>query len=320
MQTSGYSFSKLLTDFDQLAGYFAKWDGRFEQLSAGRFAGRLSLVRGRTVRLSSVDCNQVILARGRDDAGLFKLYTVTPANAGGLWQGRRLAPGQLVVHGPEADTDHITGRRINSVGFTVPAGEMEAAARSLLGGEFKKLPHSWAALTPSPDLYAEVSARFQAMLNMALADPTILTSTEGALLEQECIRAVVRSVVPVDSSRPDTPPHRRTAVAHRAEELMRAHLYHPVGVVDLCAKIGVSDRTLRLAFRERFGIGPMTYYRRVRLSAARTALKTDSSTGVAEVARQFGFHHVGNFAADFRRLFGERPSETHASAMSSCSK
>jgi len=28
------------------------------------------------------------------------------------------------------------------------------------------------------------------------------------------------------------------------------------------------------------------------------------------VGSSFGFHHLGNFAADYRRLFGVRPSET----------
>src|SRR5262249_3883437 len=140
-----------------------------------------------------------------------------------------------------------------------------------------------------------------------------LASPEGAQLEQECIRAVVRGVMPIGSVRCDVPVSRRSAVVGRAGELMRASLRKPLGAVDLCAELGVSDRTLRLAFRERFGLGPMTYYRALRVNATRSALKAEPARGVAEVARGYGFHHLGNFAADYRRLFGERPSATRAS-------
>lgn len=84
----------------------------------------------------------------------------------------------------------------------------------------------------------------------------------------------------------------------------------PVGAIDLCAELGVSDRTLRYAFRERFGIGPMAFFRALRLNAVRAALKGDSTTPIASVANRYGFQHHGNFAADYRRAFGELPSRT----------
>jgi hypothetical protein len=93
-QESSQSFTSLLSDFDPVAGFFAGWDSRFEQLSAGRVAGRLSLARGGEVRLVSPECNEAILARGGCAPGRFVLYAVTPDNARGRWQGRRLSRGQ----------------------------------------------------------------------------------------------------------------------------------------------------------------------------------------------------------------------------------
>ena len=37
---------------------------------------------------------------------------------------------------------------------------------------------------------------------------------------------------------------------------------------------------------------------------------TRGAVGVQEVARQWGIAHLGNFATDYRRLFGASPSET----------
>jgi AraC family ethanolamine operon transcriptional activator len=101
---------------------------------------------------------------------------------------------------------------------------------------------------------------------------------------------------------------KRAQLVSHAEEIMRARMTVPLGVIDLCRELGTSDRTLRLAFRERFGVGPMVYYRHIRLNAVRVHLRTRTETPVAGVARQFGFHHLGHFAAYYRRLFGSNPS------------
>jgi AraC family ethanolamine operon transcriptional activator len=55
----------------------------------------------------------------------------------------------------------------------------------------------------------------------------------------------------------------------------------------------------------------MAYFRAVRLNAVRQELKTakDAAT-VHEVAQSWGFWHGGEFAAAYRRLFGELPSQT----------
>lgn len=192
------------------------------------------------------------------------------------------------------------------MGFTAPADAIERAARHLLGTDQTSLPRSWAA----PNHNALLNVQFQRYFELGLADATFLSTSEGAQLEQECIRAVVRLAAPEIATRLCLPLHRRTSIVRRADDLMRVHLQKPVGAIDLCSELGVSDRTFRLAFREHFGLGPMTYYRRVRLNAVRAALRSAAAGTVAATARRFGFHHLGNFAADYRSLFGVRPSET----------
>jgi transcriptional regulator GlxA family with amidase domain len=56
----------------------------------------------------------------------------------------------------------------------------------------------------------------------------------------------------------------------------------------------------------------MTYLRQVRLSGAHEDLLTadPDDTTVTAVARKWGFGHYGRLAADYRRRFGGKPSET----------
>jgi AraC family ethanolamine operon transcriptional activator len=80
----------------------------------------------------------------------------------------------------------------------------------------------------------------------------------------------------------------------------------------LCEIGGVSERTLQYAFRERFNLAPAGFLKARRLAAVREALLRSeaSELQVGDVAASFGFWHVGQFAADYRRTFGETPSWT----------
>lgn len=98
--------------------------------------------------------------------------------------------------------------------------------------------------------------------------------------------------------------------ARRAAEYCREHYAEPLEVADLARIAHVSERTLFAAFRQEFGTTPARWLRRFRLERAREALCAADAANVAAVAVAHGFGHVGRFAADYRRAFGESPSQT----------
>jgi AraC family ethanolamine operon transcriptional activator len=75
---------------------------------------------------------------------------------------------------------------------------------------------------------------------------------------------------------------------------------------------GVGERTLQYAFRERFGLTPAAFLKARRLAAVRERLlrADESRETVGDASAALGFWHLGHFAADYRRAFGEVPSET----------
>ncbi len=79
----------------------------------------------------------------------------------------------------------------------------------------------------------------------------------------------------------------------------------------ICSHTGIAMRTLNRAFRERFGIGTKAYLVRHRLSGVRAdLLSAEPGVLVADVANRWGFWHMGQFARDYVKTYGELPSET----------
>ncbi|WP_027799114.1 helix-turn-helix domain-containing protein [Paraburkholderia dilworthii] len=121
------------------------------------------------------------------------------------------------------------------------------------------------------------------------------------------------------SSEPVTIPMRarRQLIVSDARDYVLAHRDRAVGVPELCERLHVSRRTLQYCFQDVLGMAPATYVRVIRLNGARRDLCNASreSRSVQDVAAAWGFWHMSQFATDYRKLFGMRPSDTLKAAI-----
>ncbi len=99
----------------------------------------------------------------------------------------------------------------------------------------------------------------------------------------------------------------------RAKEFLQSHATEPLSLVDVCQHLGVSARALQLTFKQHTGQSPMAYLQNVRLDRVREALR-HAEPGVpitvSRVAAEYGFLHLGHFAAHYQKRFGELPTQT----------
>ncbi len=93
---------------------------------------------------------------------------------------------------------------------------------------------------------------------------------------------------------------------------MRDHLAAEVTLLELSQVSGIRVRSLINAFEAVTGFSPIVYLKRLRLSGTRQALRhaDKGQTRIIDVASEWGFWHMGHFAAAYRAMFGETPSET----------
>lgn len=108
-------------------------------------------------------------------------------------------------------------------------------------------------------------------------------------------------------AKPSRPRH-----VKRAIDLMEADPAAPLTVHDLARASGVAVRSLQEGFHRHVGVSPMAYLRRLRLARAHEELRAASrgETTVASVASRWGFTHLGRFAGEYRRAYGESPART----------
>lgn len=148
------------------------------------------------------------------------------------------------------------------------------------------------------------------------ASKTLQTAGSGSLLWHESKREVARAFLAL------YPPHvellppalmmPRNAKVREMVEYLHQHAHEPVTVGTLAASVGLSVRAVQQAFQRILDTSPMVYLQRIRLDRVREALLTaePGMTSVGEIARTWGFTHMGRFSGTYVRQFGEYPSET----------
>ena len=92
---------------------------------------------------------------------------------------------------------------------------------------------------------------------------------------------------------------------------MRAAPDRPLDLAALGAISRVSPRTLQRHFRVFLGRTPQAVLQDIRFERARRDLLRASSTAtVTDIALRCGFAHLGRFSIEYRKRYGEKPSET----------
>lgn len=303
--------SKLTHDIEEHAGEFNGWELQYNQLTPGQFEGNIT----------ELHLNEMQLIRDQSNCSMVK--------NGQSWDGA------VTFSLPLASGDHrfyCEGHAINTASILVAQGRnlpevctpadldlLSVAVDQRLLEETLNCQQRNLELGAGPQCYRMTNAACRmdlAMLATEVLDEHNLQ--RQALLSHEAIRNGIRDtflvhmldLTDVEEMTPLTP-HARKRIVDRACEYALSHKDNPPSIIELCNHVGASRRKLQYCFQETLGTNPVTYLRTLRLNAAHRDLLVHARTvTVQDVAARWGFWHLSRFATDYRRLFGERPSET----------
>ncbi|MFJ4220071.1 helix-turn-helix domain-containing protein [Curtobacterium luteum] len=138
----------------------------------------------------------------------------------------------------------------------------------------------------------------------------------GTLLWQSLSRDAAAAFLALYPPRVPTMPRElllpRRIRLRAAVEYLHDHVAEPVRVSEVAAAAGLSIRSVQEGFQRVLGESPLQYLQRIRLECVRSdLLVADPETcTVRDVARRWGFAHLGRFAAVYAAQFGEYPRET----------
>jgi AraC family ethanolamine operon transcriptional activator len=241
------------------------------------------------------------------------MMLASPGRVSYWWEDVR--PGDVVITPPGAEIDAI----YRSGAWYVSISMHPSDLTSVLGGEDRLAdPARWSVRGVrhvDPLLGISVRKRLAGLI-LALNRNTVTASARAVdFLRRSITEAFVISslnALPQDQA-PSVSTGARLVT--EVESYVDAAAGRPIHISELCNALRVSRRTLHRVFIDALNMGPVSYLRRRRLSAVQAALKCSdrATTPIADIAFEHGFPDPGRFAAYYRSLFAELPSETRRS-------
>lgn len=299
-------------DVDALAQAQSEWSLRYEQLSRGAFEGRVTHVQLPGMRLVLESANRALHQRGAIGHGHCGFAMPLAPACGAFFHAQRL-DGDAMMIGPSEDLDLCTPADFGLLAVVVDRALLEPLWQRM----YQRPPSAWlhdAVVVPVQPAAAAALRRLHLdRMTRLLAMPALLLDGHTCLQLRDELLIEWIEAIPPQVDRSGLPAARaRRRVVERACELMQATPESPPSMLALCQAIGASPRKLAYCFRDVLGTTPLQYQRALRLNGVRRDLRrvADPNLGVQDLAAQWGFWHLGDFAADYRRQFGELPSQT----------
>ena len=291
------------------------WNFELTQLSSGKFNSNGAVLNLAGVSIARVSMDRTLLQRGHAPRGMFAVFIPGAGSGPAYVQGQLVEAGQCATLAEGAQLEAITHGPYVDVSFGLDLDACRAQLEALNGGPWSPSLGSSIAAPGSAwtnDMLGRVDWLLAAVLEYAqsLDDYRLRAS-----LADHMLAAMVRfdnTPADVDSTTRSARAGRRAAV-RLARDYVRSRLHEPLRLSDLCQQANLKIRSLEYGFREVTGLTPVAYIRSLRLNAARRALQQQTSgpqRSISEIAMDTGFWHLSQFAMDYRRFFGETPTET----------
>lgn len=229
-----------------------------------------------------------------------------------VWNGVELRPGDIVLHSRGEKAHQWTKGTIQWAFISLPPGQLAYYCKVMAELDLNDCPVG-RILRPQPRTAMQLRRLHAKACRLTEIKPEIFTHREAArAVEQDLIYALVECLAGDDVCRSQVIRQHHADMMTRFESALRMNFGKQPSVSELCATIGVPERTLRDYCVNFLGLSPGRYMRLRRLNLVRAELRRadPATSSVAQIARRYCFSELGRFAAAYRGLFGESPSVT----------
>ncbi|MDI4237311.1 helix-turn-helix domain-containing protein [Bradyrhizobium sp. Arg237L] len=225
--------------------------------------------------------------------------------------GQEVLPGDIIINRTDV-AHHRSGHDYHLGAMSLPTDEFDAAVEATAGRGFSKRLDE-RSVHPNPALMSRLMKLHKVVGQLAHETPHVLAIPEVLrALESELVHVMVRCLAEGVVLETTMGGRRHDAIVARFEAFLEANPDRPLYLMEICAAIGVAERTLRASCEEHLGMGPIRYLTLRRMHLVRQALlRSDPSTAtVTQIVTDHGFWELGRFSVAYRMFFGESPSCT----------
>lgn len=283
------------------------WTTEYRQLKPGSFSSNVTELEGDSWFILREQYNHTVEVEAPTPPGMCILAVVENA--------------PFVINSQTVGLDHILLLNDGADFRATAPGEIVVTQIGIAAEEFEGIVEDLAPGLPVPRQgHAVISTPPGRLANVkrALSNELIPNSSPKATRD-EALSSILSDIVSTAAD------HRSYSIDRglhgaagrraldRAREYIEANLDRTIRIASICRHVGVTQRSLNRIFARELGMSPQEYVKVRRLNGAHRRLldaTPEQNLRVTDVALSFGFAHMGRFATEYRRYFGELPRHT----------
>lgn len=279
------------------------------QMDCGIFSGELTQIICGPVIIHRHKMNRKILQNGIGVSGFTTFLLTDNLEEDLYWRKKKLDGNTLGILRENMEHSCITTVNFSGISITIENAYLDTFVASFGYHYFFKTIKTKETLVIDREDAQKIRQLVMSLCNYEIEDSKIVTS--------HLTKIIIEAILSSHSNINDKIGLSRGKIFYKAKEIIHDNFENPINVPSLIKELGTSERNLRYAFNQHAGVSPKKYINYYRLNKVRKLIIAGKIEKIVDAAHQIGFWHTGKFAADYRMLFGEYPSQTKKSAKSS---
>ena len=299
------------SDLEEQAAQLKGWQQHYSQLSAGAFKGEFKELEFPGLQLFFETTSSTLFQTGAMPPDIVAIGLPLAYDGDGHFCGESISTAALHCFAGQGGFEYLSPEGLVMSGIVIRASDMlDQLSRS----EAEKI----AQVLERPQL-VKVDEKSIASLRSFITGISLMAERAPQTLESEYLlhslgQSVANAFIDTMLTRIDTKTVRmsnaqRLKLIKNVRDIVVGTPDTPPSIQELCDALNVSRRTLQNCFQVGLNCTPLDFIKIVRLNGARAMLRHCAT--VSEAASHWGFWHFGNFARDYRALFGTLPSLEH---------
>jgi len=292
-------------DLEMLSEVARNWDSRWLQMKRGNVHVDLKMFHTPRMEIFWITYGNAVYITGSHPPGTVSLSLVRSKGLV-LQQNQNMEPYELLVYTDKDELDYLASGENQIFGVAVESDFFFQSFLWYFGQPFEKTKGKRLAVKEEfVHLFILQIQRWMKYFDSQHNQKTEIEhycSVEEEILGQ--LFSLIRTIEPE--------PCKEKFDLAKVRDVLHENIDNIYTISDLVNELDISPRTMQHHFQKKFGMTPKMYLHHLRLNAIRNELISGEPgrAKISEVALKYGFFHSSHFGSEYKKMFGETPSQT----------
>jgi AraC family ethanolamine operon transcriptional activator len=302
------------SNFEIFASVLNGYDLDLKQLDRGTFYASLQHIVCDSVVINRIASTRRFEVHGTPPPDL-RTFGIPTANCLPFTWRNKYSPGNTIqIYKPSTELEMVTHPLFEAIDVSIPEETFNILCQRWGYPELDRLTGTREMIVCDPVIMKHLRDTLQTICITVDNNSDSLKHDMGLqdLIKYDVPHLLAQALMTAETNNLKLSPDKRSLILKSAIDYVKQTPHDQISMSQFCSDNDINIRSLQRAFIEQYGISPKSYAKAYHLNSVyKKLLQSNTKTNrIADIASRHGFWHMSQFAADYRRHFGELPSET----------